>query len=236
VNGLAAASRLAVASAGVRARFRAFVNDFQRRFGRASGASIALKGGGEVEALMMRVTRHIAIALIAAAVASPLTAQTTVVRPGQIETTTATISRIDLPTRFVSLRGDDGSELGVFVPADFTRLNELRVGDTVTITYYESVVFRLRRRGDPKPPVSEEVAASETTGSLPGATLSHQVTERVTVKAVDREAPSITVTDRHGRTVARHVERASNLDGVKPGDHIDITYTAAVLATVTRAK
>ena len=185
---------------------------------------------------MMRVTRHIAIALISAAIASPLTAQTTVVRPGQIETTTATISRIDLPTRFVTLRGDGGSELGVFVPPDFTRLNELRAGDTVTITYYESIVYRLRRRGAPKPPVSEEVAVSETTASLPGATLSHQLTERVTVKAVDRDAPSITVTDRHGRTASRHVEHASDLDGVKPGDHIDITYTEAVLATVTRAK
>jgi hypothetical protein len=185
---------------------------------------------------MMRVTRHIAIGLIAAAVASPLSAQTTVVRPGQIETTTAAISRIDLPTRFVELRGDDGSELGVFVPADFTRHNELRVGDTVTITYYESIVYRLRRRGGPKPPVSEEVAVSETTASVPGGTLSHQLTEQVTVNAVDRDAPSITVTDRHGRTVSRHVEHASDLDDVRPGDHVDITYTEAVLATVTRAK
>ena len=185
---------------------------------------------------MMRVTRNITIGLIYAVIASPLTAQTTVVTPGQIVTATATIGRIDLPTRFVALRGDDGSELGIFVPPDFTRLNELRVGDTVTITYYESIVYRLRRRGAPKPPVSEEVAASESTASLPGATLSHQLTERVTVKAVDRDAPSITVTDQHGRTVSRHVEHASDLDGVKPGDHIDITYTEAVLATVTRAK
>jgi len=185
---------------------------------------------------MMRVTRNIAIGWIYMAIASPLMAQTTVVKPGQTETATATIRRIDLSTRFVMLGGDDGSELGVFVPPDFTRLNELQVGDTVRMTYYESVVYRLRRRGAPKARVSEEVAASESTASLPGARLSHQLTERVTVKAVDRDAPSLTLTDRHGRTVSRHVEHASDLDGVKPGDHIDITYTEAVLATVTRAK
>jgi len=185
---------------------------------------------------MMRVTRQVAIGLMAAAAAAHLAAQTTVVRPGQVVTVTATIGRIDLPTRFVALRGDDGSELNVFVPSDFTRLNELRVGDTVTLTYYESIVYRLKRRGATKPRVSEEVAASETTGSLPGATLSHQLTESVTVKSIDRASPSITVTDRRGRTVSRHVEHASDLDDVKPGDRIDITYTEAVLATVTRAK
>ena len=181
-------------------------------------------------------TRLIAIGLIAAAIAVPLTAQTTVVAPGRIVTATATIRRIDLPSRFVTLRADDGSELRVFVPSDFTRLDELRVGDTVTITYYESIVYRLKRRGAPKPSVSEEVAASETTGPLPGTTLSHQWTESVTVKSIDRASPSITVTDRDGRTVSRHVERASDLDAVKPGDRIDITYTAAVLAMLTRAK
>jgi len=205
VNGLAAASGLAVASAAVRAPFRAFFNDFHRRLDRAPGASIALKSGGGREALMMRVTRNITIGLIYAVIASPLIAQTTVIRPGQTEATTGTIRQVDLKTRSVVLRGDDGSALRVFVPQDFTRLNELRIDETVTITYYESIVYRLRRRGAPKPPVSEEVAVSETTASPPGATLSHQLTERVTVKAVDRDAPSITVTDRYGRTVSCQV-------------------------------
>ena len=154
---------------------------------------------------MMRVTGNITIGLICAVVASPLMAQTMVIGPGQTETTTATIRQVDLKTRSVVLRGDDGSTLRVFVPQDFTRLNELRIDETVTITYYESIVYRLRRRGAPKPPVSEEVAVSETTASPPGATLSHQLTERVTVKAVDRDAPSITVTDRYGRTVSCQV-------------------------------
>ena len=150
-------------------------------------------------------------------------AQTTVVGAGNTETATATIRRIDPTTRFVVLSGDDGSEMGVFAPPEFTRLNELSVGDVVTITYYESVVYQLRRPRARKPSVSEEVSATESTSALPGLTLSHQQTERVTVKAVDRDASSITVTNRDGRTVSRHVERLSDLDGVKPGDHIDIT-------------
>jgi hypothetical protein len=185
---------------------------------------------------MLRLVGNIAVVVMCTTIASHAMAQKTVIGPGKTATVSATISRIDSAERFVVLRGDDGSDVGVFVPPEFKRLNELRVGDTVTITYYESIVYRLRPRNASKAPVSEEVAASESTSALPGGTLSHQLTERVTVNAVDRDAPSITVTAGDGRTVSRRIERRSDLDGVKPGDQVDITYTEAVLVTVTRAK
>lgn len=177
-----------------------------------------------------------AAALIGATASASATAQKTVVGPGEKQTTTAVIQKIDVPDRFVVLRGDDGTDVGVFAPPEFTRFDELRVGDRVTITYYQSTVYTLKGRRQPRPSVSEEVSVLESDSTLPGATLSHQVTERVTVKSVDRKSGSITVTEPSGRTVTRHVDRASDLDGVKKGDHIDITYTAAILAAVTRAK
>jgi hypothetical protein len=134
------------------------------------------------------------------------------------------------------LRNDDGSEVGVFAPPEFARLNELRIGDIVTITYYDSVVDRWRRPGSPRPPASEEVAAVENKSPLPGATFSHQLTERVTVQAVNPDTSSITVVGREGRAVTRRVDQVADLAGVKPGDQIDITYTEALLATVTRAR
>jgi len=193
-----------------------------------------LHGGFREEELLMRV--GLLVAMMCTTITSTVIAQKTGDGAGSTETATATIRRIDRTTRFVVLRGDDGSETGVFAPPEFKRFNELRVGDVVTITYYESVVSQLRRPRARKPSVSEEISATESTSALPGLTLSHQQTERVTVKAVDRDASSITVTNRHGRTVSRHVERLSDLDGVKRGDHVDITYTEAVLATVARAK
>lgn len=183
-------------------------------------------------------TRLITVAFALACTMAPHTAaaQKTIVRPGVTETTTAVIKKIDAQNRFVLLRGDDGEEVGVFAPPELPRFNELRVGDRVTITYYESTVYQLKGRHTPRPAVSEQVTGTESASRLPGATLSHQVTERVTVKAVDRKAASITVVGSSGQTVTRHVDDPSHLDGVKPGDHIDITYTQAVLATVTRTK
>jgi Cu/Ag efflux protein CusF len=163
-------------------------------------------------------------------------AQKTVSTPGVMETTTATIQKVDVHDRFVVLRGDDGSDVGVFAPPEFTRFGELRVGDRITITYYESTVFQVKRRHSPMPAVSEEVSAAENHSSLPSATVSHQTTARVTVTKVDREASLITVVGRDGRAVSRRVQDPSHLDGVKQGDDIDITYTEALLASVARVK
>ena len=119
-------------------------------------------------------------------------------------------------------------------PPEFTRFNELRVGDRVTITYYQSTIYHLIGRHARPPKVSEQIAATESASPLPGATFSHQATERVTVTNIDRKAASITVINSSGQTVTRHVDNPSDLEGVSKGDHIDITYTQAVLATVTR--
>jgi len=186
---------------------------------------------------MIRVNRNIPIVMMCISVLSlPLSAQRTLTRPGETLTGTATIKTIDAAKRFVVLSGDDGSEVGVFAPPEFTRFNELRTGDRVSFTYYESTVFRVRPAHGAKPAVSEEAAAIESSGALPGATFSHQSTATVTVEAVDRDAPSITVVTADRRVVSRKVEDRSLLDGIKRGDRIDITYTEALLANVTRAK
>jgi len=184
---------------------------------------------------MMRLFGSLAVAALVVASTAHAIAQRAVVGPSETSTTTATILRVDPATRFMTLRREDGSEFGVAIPQDFTRIGELHAGDTVTISYRESIVYRVVRRGSrPKP--SEEVAATQSTTTPPIATLSYQRNERVTVTAVDRDKASITVSSPDGRIVSRRVEHASDLAGVKTGDRIDITYTEAVLATVERPK
>lgn len=185
----------------------------------------------------MRGIRNVAVAIgvTCTTFAGHAIAQRTVTKPGETLTATATIEKIDAARRFVVLRDDDGSEVGVFAPPAFTRLNELRAGDRVTLTYYESVVFRVRPQAG-KAGIREEVSVTESASALPGATYSYQATERVTVQAVDRDAPSVTVVTPDRRVVTRKVDDRTVLDGVKPGDRVDITYTQAVLATVAREK
>ena len=48
--------------------------------------------------------------------------------------------------------------------------------------------------------------------------------------------PSITVITADGRTITRKIDEKKNLEGVKPGDKIDITITRAIVTEVANAK
>jgi Cu/Ag efflux protein CusF len=133
-------------------------------------------------------------------------------------------------------RDDHGKEDTIWAPPEMARFNELKVGDRVNLTYAESLVFQLRKPGAASQKPSETAAVAATGTALPGAKAARQVTTTVTVKSVDPAVPSITVTTADGRTVTRKIADKANLQGVAPGDRIDITYTEAILANVERAK
>ena len=54
--------------------------------------------------------------------------------------------------------------------------------------------------------------------------------------AIDQKLPSITVKTVDGRTVTRKVDNPKNLEGVKVGDKIEITYTQAAVLSVDPIK
>ena len=73
-------------------------------------------------------------------------------------------------------------------------------------------------------------------GASPSGTLSRTQTTSVEVVAIDQKLPSITVKTVDGRTVTRKVDNPKNLEGVKVGDKIDITYTQAAVLSVDPIK
>ena len=116
------------------------------------------------------------------------------------------------------------------------RFDEFKVGDTVRTTYVESIVLQVRPGHEAPRPTSTTGAVTPGTGALPSGTIGVQEKMTVTVKSIDADAPSITVTTSDGRTVTRQVEDKKNLEGVKVGDLIDITSTRAVLMSIERAE
>ena len=149
--------------------------------------------------------------------------------------TSATIQAIDSTTRMLTLKTKSGAEESFKAGPDMARFNELKVGDTVDITYVESIVMRVQKPGEAPAATSGDAALTRNAGR-PGATLGAQVSTTVTVKAVDLAVPSITVLTEDGRTVTRKVEDKKNIEGVKVGDKIAITYTEALLMSVAPQK
>jgi Cu/Ag efflux protein CusF len=180
-----------------------------------------------------------AVAVLTVAVclagASSASGQQPVVKTASVSGT-ATIQAIDSTARTITLRTQAGEEDTFAVGPEVKRFNEMKVGDTVKMTYTESIVLQIRKPGDKSAPTTLQGGVTPGTGPLPAATAAVQAKMTVTVKAIDPKLPSITVTTPDGRTVTRKIENKKNLEGVKVGDQIDITYTQSLLTALERAK
>jgi Cu/Ag efflux protein CusF len=150
-------------------------------------------------------------------------------------TATATITAIDPKTRSITLRAENGDEDTFTVGPEVARFDQLKVGDTIKATYYESLVFQLRKPGAPAA-TTGAVAGGGRLKDAPGAAVGTQETTTVTVKAVDMNASSITVETADGRTLTRKIADKKNLEGVNPGDKIDITYSQALVVAAEPEK
>ncbi len=151
---------------------------------------------------------------------------------GDVVEMTAKIVAIDHDARLITLEDEDGEVETVLAGPEVKRFDELKVGDKVTFRYYESLVTSIRKPGDAAPVASGDPTLVRGTGPKPSATMSQQLTATVTITELDPKVGSVTVKTEEGKTMSFQVDDKKNLKGVKVGDRVDITYTAAVMITV----
>ncbi len=178
----------------------------------------------------MRMTT--VVAALAALLAAPAAhAAQKPVTVAETLTKTATVVAIDKTARMVTLKGQDGFVVDVVCGPEVQRFDALKVGDTVTFRYHESVVSAISRPGDkPKEPISTSV--TRTSGDKPGGTIAQQLTAAVTIEEIDPKIPSVSVKTESGSRMSFKVEDKKNLDGYKVGDKVNITYTQALAVSV----
>jgi len=150
-------------------------------------------------------------------------------------TVTATIEAIDKAARLITLKGPKGDLSTVYADQSIKRFDELKVGDRVSASYYESIAVNVRRPGAPAP-APTNAAVTPGQGARPGATAAIQDVITVTVQAIDKANQSVTVKRQDGGVVSFRVQDPKNLEIAKVGDTVDITYTRALLVSVNPAK
>jgi hypothetical protein len=174
------------------------------------------------------------LAVLAALVVLPLVAlaQKPVTETEAIELTTK-IEAIDHSARLVTLKDKDGESETIYCGPEVKRYDELKVGDTITMRYYESIAYAIRKPGQPSGlPATSGPKITRGQGARPSGTIAQQETATVTLKAIDLKVPSVTVLTEDGRTMSFKVEDKKNLKDVKVGDKVEITYTEAVMISV----
>ena len=155
---------------------------------------------------------------------------------GELVTLSGEVTAVDVPGREVTLRGPLGGLVTGKVSTDVKNLDQVKVGDLVTIAYYQSTAVTAKRKGESKPIFTGSNSAAEK-GELPGGYVATQTTETVTVISVDAEARSIVFQDDKGNITAANVKRpefAAKLADLKPGDQLEVVTTEAYIVNVDR--
>jgi Cu/Ag efflux protein CusF len=147
---------------------------------------------------------------------------------------TVTVEAIDQSRRIVTLKDKQGFYTDVVCGPEVKRFDALKVGDTVTFSFRESLVTAVRKPGAaPKPGQASSV--TRTPGTSPGGTVAQEQTASVTIEAIDMKAPSVDIKTSNGHRMSFKVQNAKNLEGYKVGDTVEVTYTQALAVSVTPA-
>ena len=192
--------------------------------------------------LLKRVVAGLGIAGVVLAVTASLMAAETksgpaTVRRERVVTLTATVEAIDVAKRLVTLKGPKGNEVTVTVGEHVKNLPQVQVGDQVRVKYYEALAFRLVPPGETTPSASATgAAATAQPGQKPAGVGAREVSVTVTVEAIDRKGHTVTFKGPEGNSVTVKAQDPKNLEKVKVGDQVEITYTEALAIAVEKAK
>jgi len=155
----------------------------------------------------------------------------------ELTTITGTVESVDPEKREVTLKGPQGSKITLEADKSVKRFNEVKPGDTVQVTYYQSVAAELREptaeeKANPLTVESGSARAAQT--SEPAAGVARRVTAVVTIESIDRSAQTITVKGPRGNTVTAKVEHPENLEKMQVGKNIVLTYTEALALSLEK--
>jgi len=183
----------------------------------------------------MRGIAILAVAGLALVASGTASAQQQMIM-GDMITASGTVEKIDQANRQVTLKAPDGKLVTVEVSKEAKRFDEVKVGDTVTITYADAVVVRLKK------PDEQSVNTLETekaTGERdrPGGYAVVKRTMTTTIEALDPSVPSVTFAGPGGWKYTRRIRDPEILEQVKAGkikvgDRVDFTWYLAADITV----
>jgi hypothetical protein len=150
------------------------------------------------------------------------------------ETMTAKVIAVNQKTREVTVKLDNGEEHSFIAGDDVKNLAQVKKGDIITAVYTEAIAYEVKEHGTTgvKTTTASQGAAP---GSKPAGVVAQQTTVTVMITAIDPTVPTVTFMGPRGNKETIKVRDPKNLNGVKVGDKVDITYTEALAIKVDEA-
>ena len=143
-------------------------------------------------------------------------------RTSRLRTSVLTVEALDHANRWITLRGPAGGSLTMQVDERVQNLSQVKVGDTVSVAYYESWALTLDGAA-----ASPSASVTRTTGAeqLPAVAAARRTNIRATVTAIDAGKPSVTFRGPEGRLQEVNVAQDPRiLARLKVGETYNVTY------------
>ena len=119
--------------------------------------------------------------------------------------------------------------------SDPKKLEAIKVGDPVVGKYYESLLIEVKKPGEATPgATAQQATASSKPGETPAGAIAQQVTVTASIVGIDKKAGTATIKGPEGNTVTVRARDPKNLDKVKVGDNVEITYTEALAISLDK--
>jgi Cu/Ag efflux protein CusF len=177
--------------------------------------------------------RSLTIPLVLGAVALALSCATTKELPKYTDTQTATatavVQAIDQNTRQVTLKGEDGKVVSFVAGDDVRNLSQVRVGDTVKVTYTQTIAVEVKRVDGGTPDITAAATAERAApGEKPAGSVARTVNASAVIVAIDRTTNRVTLRGPSGDERVVQARDPKNLENVQVGDMVYVTYTESL--------
>ena len=182
---------------------------------------------------MSKISRILILAVTMLSLVTVVGAQSKTM--GDTTVVKGTVEAVDQQARVVTVKDTKGKFITVDVPEGSKNFGKIKVGDKVSLRYYDGVTVRLKQPGEAAVD-SSAAAKTPAEGKEMTGTIAKQRTITAVIQEIDPKVPSITFTGPNGWKYSRRVQDKKILEKVKVGDRVDFTWTEAVMIDIESPK
>lgn len=152
----------------------------------------------------------------------------------------ATVTKVDVLNRLLSIRTDDGRETTVKVGPEVQNLVMVNPGDRIVLRYREAIGARISTTPASGQQVTVDIDAERARlGQRPAATASQTTNVPVTINSVNTATNTVTFHGSDGLVRSLTVQTPQGQEFIKQlkaGDSVVVSFTEAVALSVEPAK
>jgi len=167
---------------------------------------------------------------------SEMEAPPTALGEGVLVQKTGTIMDVDQANRLVTIKGPEGGMVTVQAGPEVKNLDQVKPGDQVTVSYYQSMAVDVIAPGSAAKSESETTMVRAEPGAMPAGAVGRQERKTVKIASVDPIKKAISFYDENGRWREVSMDRPDlehYLTELKDGDTVEVVFTEALAVSIT---